>query len=94
MDRRKLMQTIGGLGIASTLGLGATGTAAADDHGNGNGSSNGNGNGNGGSSGTGAGYTPYGGRSTKTAPELGTFDHALMYLAEGIVDGPTESPYA
>jgi len=91
MDRRKLMQAIGGLGIASTLGLGATGTALADDHGGGKGRDDGDGNGSNGS-GTGSGYTPYGGRSTKTAPELGGYDNVLMYLAAGIVDGPTESP--
>ena len=99
MDRRKLMQAIGGLGIASTLGFGATGTALAQDDGKGKGRGEGDDDddeagSSGSGTGTGAGYTPYGGRTTKTAPELGTFDHALMYLAEGIVDGATTSPHA
>jgi hypothetical protein len=85
MDRRDLMKTIGGIGIAGAFG---TGRAAAQQ---GNGNANG---GQGNDSGQGAGYTPYGGKRTQTAPALGTFDHVLMYLAEGIVDGPTESPYA
>jgi hypothetical protein len=95
VDRRKLMQTIGGLGIASALGVGSTGTALADDNGgNGNGNGDDGSSGNGSASRTGSGYTPYGGRTTKTPSELGTFDHNLMYLAEGVIDGPTESPHA
>jgi hypothetical protein len=85
MDRRDLMKTIGGIGIAGAFG---TGRAAAQQ---GNGNANG---GQGNDSGQGAGYTPYGGKRTQTAPALGTFDHVLMYLAEGIVDGPTVSPHA
>jgi len=38
------------------------------------------------------GYSQYDEDATKTAPELGGFDHVLGYLAEGVVDGPTESP--
>ncbi len=85
MDRRDLMKTIGGIGIAGALGTGAAAAGGHEDGGNEGGGTSG---------GRGGGYTPYGGRDTKTAPELGTFDYALMYLAEGVVDGPTESPYA
>ncbi|WP_435062923.1 hypothetical protein [Halobaculum sp. EA56] len=87
MERRNLMKTVGGIGIVGALG---TGAAAADEH---RGEEDGDGDGRG-SGGRGGRYTPYGGTDVKTAPELGTFDHVLAYLAEGIVDGPTTSPYA
>jgi hypothetical protein len=93
MDRRDLMKALGSIGIAGGLG---TGVAAASNHndGAGNGQGRGQQGGTGQAGGTGGGYTPYGGRTTKTPPALGTFDHTLMYLAEGIVDGATESPHA
>ncbi|WP_128226417.1 hypothetical protein [Halobacteriaceae bacterium SHR40] len=80
------MLQISGIGLAGALGLGSAHAQQSDqgDQGGQNGERN--------SGGRGGQYTPYGGQDTKTAPELGTFDHVLAYLAEGIVDGPTESP--
>ena len=80
------MLQISGIGLAGALGLGSA-HAQQSDQGN-QGGQNGERN----SGGRGGQYTPYGGQDIKTAPELGTFDHVLGYLAEGIVDGPTESP--
>ncbi len=87
MDRRDLMKAFGSIGIAGALGTGIT---AADSH-TGQGQERGQNTGSS-QSGTGAGYTPYGGRTTKTPDGLGGYDNVLMYLAAGIVDGPTESP--
>lgn len=69
------MKVLGGTGAAITFGVG---TSAADQDGRGNGNDDDGG------GGRGSGYTPYRGKDTKTAPDLGTFDEVLMYLAEVI----------
>ncbi len=48
----------------------------------------------GGVSGSGDGYDPHRGDDTRTASDLGNFDHVLMYLAEGINPASFESPRA
>ena len=80
MERRDTLKTIGAMGIANTLGLGASGTAAADP-------------GNGGSS---RGGNPgrigrYGGKKTFAPPDLGGFDHVLVSLAEPLIQGDWNS---
>jgi len=77
------MKTIGGIGLAGAFG---TGTAAASEHSDTPRSGR--------AQQQGDQYTPYGGQRTQVAPQVGTFDHVLAYLAEGIVDGPTVSPHA
>lgn len=93
------MKTLGGIGIAGLFG---SGTASAmqsededqdeDDDENGSEGENGNGEDGAGEDEQARRYTPYGGNDTKASPDTGSFDHVLMYLAEGVVDGPTESP--
>lgn len=77
MDRRNTLKAIGTVGIAGALGLGTSGTAAADrsDTADGRGSNNPGRIGN------------YNGAKTLTPPDLGGFDHVLVYLAEPLVEG-------
>lgn len=70
MQRRDTLKTVGGIGVASLLGIGASGTVAA------NGQSQSGRNNNPGRLAT------YNGKNTKTAPGLGGFDKVLLYLAD------------
>jgi hypothetical protein len=77
MDRRNTLKTIGTIGIAGALGIGSSGSVRAErpdtaDGGNGN---------NPGRIGN------YDGAKTLTPPDLGGFDHVLVYLAEPLVEG-------
>lgn len=68
MKRRTTLKSIGGIGVASVLGVG--GTVAADDHGQrGRNKNPGR-------------VATYNGKTTKTAPGLGGFDKVLLYLAD------------
>lgn len=67
MNRRDTLKTVGGIGVASLLGIGASGTAAATNDTQRNP----------GKVGT------YDGKRTLTAPGLGGFDKVLVYLADG-----------
>lgn len=78
MDRRDTLKTIGAMGIASTLGLGATGTAAANPGDGARGKNPGR-------------VGRYGGTKTFTPPDLGGFDHVLVYLAEPLIEGDWDS---
>jgi hypothetical protein len=79
-----------GIGTAASLGVG---TVQADEHEEGEAGEGGDqAEGGADNQDGGRGYTPYGGNDTNTAPDVGGFDHVLGYLAEGIVDGPTEAP--
>lgn len=81
------MKLAGGIGTMAALGFGtAQGTGGTDDGNHTDADERST------LKGSGRSYTPYGGTDTKTAPEVGGFDHVLAYLAEGIVDGPTEAP--
>lgn len=77
MDRHNTLKAIGTIGVAGTLGLGASGAASADlsDASDGGDSNNPGRVGN------------YGGTKTLTPPNLGGFDHVLVYLAEPLVEG-------
>lgn len=70
MQRRETLKTVGGIGVASLLGLGASGTAAANDQ-NQSRQSNNPGR-----------VATYNGKDTKTAAGLGGFDKVLLYLAD------------
>ena len=70
MNRRNTLKTIGGIGLASVLGAGASGTVAADAPGRGDRTNNP------------GRVATYNGRTTKTAPGLGGFDKVLLYLAD------------
>lgn len=60
-NRRNTLKMMGGIGIASILGTGATGTVAADNHSQGGQSKNP------------GRIATYNGKKTKTAPSLGGF---------------------
>lgn len=70
MKRRTTLKSIGEIGVASVLGVGASGTVAADGHGQSGRSKNP------------GRVATYNGKTTKTAPGLGGFDKVLLYLAD------------
>jgi|AntDeeMinimDraft_5_1070356.scaffolds.fasta_scaffold00008_91 hypothetical protein len=72
MERRDILKLTGGIGAASTLGLGSIGAASAAQNGEE-------------SSGERGGS--YGGNLTLASPDLGGFTKTLMYVAEGVTTG-------
>lgn len=70
MKRRNTLKSIGGIGLASVLGIGASGTASTSDR---NGAENNNP----------GRVASYNGDRTLVPPDLGGFDHVILYLAEG-----------
>lgn len=76
MNRRNTLKTIGTVGVAGALGIGTSGVASADRSDDGR-----TGPTNPGRIGT------YNGSKTLTPPDLGGFDHVILYLAEPYVEG-------
>ena len=77
MQRRETLKTIGGVSIASILGLGASGTAAAGTHGRGGQTRN-------------PGRVGrYNGNRTLVPQKLGGFDRVLLYIADGLTEEET-----
>ncbi len=83
MQRRDTLKTVGGIGIASLLGLGASGSAAANQHGQSRNPGR---------------VGQYSGCRTLVPPDLAGFDHVLTYIADGEPDpewdgGPAGAEY-
>lgn len=71
MKRRNTLKMVGGIGIASILGTGATGTVAAGNHDQrGRNKNQGR-------------VATYNGKKTRVTPDLGGFDKVLVYFADG-----------
>lgn len=71
MKRRNTLKAIGGIGFASSLGIGAGGTALASDQSEQEESDNP------------GRVATYNGEKTLVPPDLGGFDRVLLYLADG-----------
>lgn len=71
MKRRNTLKAIGGIGLAGSLGIGSSGTALASDQNEQEESDNP------------GRVATYNGKKTLVPPDLGGFDHVLLYLADG-----------